>query len=78
LEELRLPVPRTHDLEHLHTLFLPHHPSLKALLRGLHVLGQHAVDCRYPGFNTTTRQMKSALRNVVVVREELRRLLGLA
>src|SRR5207249_5123448 len=56
LEELRLHVPKTHDLIDLLTTLRPHHPSLGALRRGLAFLNNYSVDPRYPGHSTTKRQ----------------------
>jgi hypothetical protein len=42
-------VPRTHDLEDLLDLLLPHDPTLKPLRRGLGSLTRYAVEYRYPG-----------------------------
>jgi HEPN domain-containing protein len=70
--------PRTHDLEDLLDLLLPHDATLGPLRRGLRSLTQYAVDFRYPGRRASTRQMKSALRIAEQVRLELRARLGLS
>jgi len=77
LQELGLPVPRTHDLEDLLDLLLPHDATLKPLRRGLASLTRYAVEHRYPGPRARTREMQSALRNAKRVRAELRSRLGL-
>jgi HEPN domain-containing protein len=46
LEELGLPVPKTHDCEELRILLLPHHPSLRSYRRGLTFLTNYAVGVR--------------------------------
>jgi HEPN domain-containing protein len=77
LQELRLPVPRIHDLDRLLLALLTHDATLRPLRRGLIALTRYAVECRYPRFNPTTRQMRSALRTADRVRTELRARLGL-
>src|SRR3954447_20055421 len=75
LEELALPVPKTHDLVRLGTLLRPHHPGLKSVYRGLPLLTRYAVTARYPGFTATKRQAVAAVRWADRVREAARRLL---
>jgi len=77
LQELGAAVPRTHDLEDLLDLLLPHDATLKPLRRGLGSLTRYAVEYRYPGPRARTREMQSALRIAERVREELRIRLGL-
>ena len=77
LQELGLPVPRTHDLEDLFDRLLPHDSTLRGMRRRLASLSQFAVDYRYPDMSGTTRQSKAALRATARVREQLRRRLGL-
>jgi hypothetical protein len=55
----------------------PHHPSLRALRRGLAFLSNFSVDIRYPGDRATKRQAAAALRWAAKVRNECRRLLGI-
>lgn len=62
LEELSLAIPKTHDLDDLLALLLPHRSSLRSLRRGLIFLTDFAVDTRYPGNNGSKRQAASALR----------------
>ncbi len=77
LQELGLPVPRTHDLEELLDLLLPHDGTLAPLRRGLRSLTRYAVAFRYPGVRATTRQMQAALRHAERVGRQLRGRLGL-
>jgi HEPN domain-containing protein len=77
LEELGMPVPKTHDLEALLSSLVPHHPTLRSLRRGLLFLSDFAVDVRYPGINASKRQATAALRWAVRVRTTARALLGL-
>jgi HEPN domain-containing protein len=77
LEELGLPVPRTHILRDLLTPLLPNHPVLRTYQRGLKFLTRFAVGTRYPGDNATKRQAKSAMRYARRVRREVRSLLGI-
>jgi len=76
LAEARLGIPRTHNLDDLLSLLLPHHPSLRSLRRGLIFLTDFAVDIRYPGERASKRQAASALRWAGKVREACRALLG--
>ena len=77
LQELNLNIPRTHDLDDLLDLLLPHDGTLRPLRRGLRFLTQFAVDYRYPDENATKRQAAAALRWMERVRQELRSRLGL-
>jgi HEPN domain-containing protein len=77
LEELGLSIPKTHDLEDLLVLLLPHYPVLGHRRRGLRFLTGFAVDPRYPLLHTTKRQAMSALRWAGQVRQTCRHLLGL-
>ncbi len=77
LNERGLSVPRTHNLEDLLSLLLPHHRQLAPLRRGLQFLIQFAVEARYPGFHATKRQATSALRWAGRVRDVCRALLGI-
>jgi HEPN domain-containing protein len=77
LEELSLTVPRTHVLQDLLPLLLPHHPSLRSLGRGMRFLTRFAVGTRYPGDDASKRQAIAAFRWASKIREEVRPLLGL-
>ena len=77
LEELSLSVPRTHVLQGLLALLLPHYPSLRSLRRGLDFLTRFAVGVRYPGYKASKRQAQTALRWDDKVRNAVRLLLGL-
>ena len=77
LQELGRVVPRTHNLNDLLDLLLPHDVTLASLRRGLKGLTRYAVEYRYPGLRARTREMQSALRLAERVRTELRIRLGL-
>jgi HEPN domain-containing protein len=77
LEELTFAFSKTHNLEGLLNLLLPHHSSLGRYRRGLRFLTQFAVDPRYPLMRTTKSQAESAQRWAGKVRAACRRLLGL-
>jgi HEPN domain-containing protein len=77
LEELNQPVPRTHVLDHLNVLLVPHHPALRAVRIGARILTRIAVTTRYPGMNATKRQAISALRWAAKIRAAARALLKL-
>jgi HEPN domain-containing protein len=72
LQELGAPVPRTHDLDTLLQLILPHDATLRRLRRGLRTLTRYAAEYRYPFERATGRQTHSALRIAGQVRTELR------
>ncbi len=76
LQESGAPVPKTHDLNHLIDLLLPHDATLVSLRRGAASLTKYAVEYRYPGLRATTRQMQVALRTMERVRAEVRARLG--
>ena len=77
LQEMGLAVPRTHELEDLLDLLLPHDATLALLRRSLRSLTPYAVNFRYPGVRATTRRMIAALPQVERVRTDLRARLGL-
>jgi len=77
LEELGKTIPRTHDLEQLLDLLVPHDPHLKLLRRGLQFLNGYAVDVRYPEKHATKRQAEAATRWAEQLRTESRGLLGI-
>lgn len=77
LQELGAPVPRTHDLEDLLDLLLPHDAALERLRRSVAFLTRFAVEYRYPGSRAKAREMRSAPRNAERVRTELSLRLGL-
>jgi HEPN domain-containing protein len=77
LEELGLSVPKTHVLDRVLRLLLPHHPTLRSIRRGLDFLTQFAVDIRYPGDNASKRQAEAALRWAGRVRTSARAILGI-
>jgi HEPN domain-containing protein len=76
LEEHGISVPRSHDLEDLLVLLLPHHGSLGSHRRGLRWLTGFAVDPRYPLLRTNKRQATSAVRWLRKVRGDCRNRLG--
>lgn len=77
LVELGAVVPRTHNLDDLLALLLPHYPTLRAFRRGLIFLTDFAVETRYPGENATKRQAEAAVRWATRLRAAVRPLLGL-
>jgi HEPN domain-containing protein len=77
LAERGLAIPRTHNLDDLLALSLPHHASLRSLRRGVIFLTDFAVDIRYPGEHATKRQAASALRWAGKVRDACRVILNL-
>lgn len=77
LQELGLPVPRTHSLLALRNLLLDQHPSLRPMRRSLEFLSRFAVGPRYPLFQAKKRQALAAIRWTERVRVECRTLLGI-
>jgi HEPN domain-containing protein len=77
LEELGLSIPKTHNLEKLLILLLPHHSSLRSMRRGFAFLTNFAVGIRYPTFDASKRQAAAALRWTDRVRTSVRALLGI-
>jgi predicted nucleotidyltransferase len=77
LQELGAAVPRTHDMEDLLDLLLPHDPPLAPQRRSVASLTKYAVECRNPSMRATNRQMGSALRITERLRAEIRARLGL-
>ena len=67
---------KTHRLEELLLLLVPHDASLKKLRRALVTLSRYAVDYRYPDENATKREAVAALRQAMKVREQIRVRLG--
>ena len=62
MEELVLPIPKTHSLVLLLAALLPRHPILQSFRRGLVFLTPFAVATCYPGDNASKRQAVAALR----------------
>jgi HEPN domain-containing protein len=77
LHELGITVLKTHDLDTLVTLLLPHEPWLKSLGRRLDSLTTFAVDYRYPILRASAKQMKAGLATAELLRAEVRKRLGL-
>ncbi len=77
MEEQGLSIPKTHDLDDLRKLLLPHHPLLQPFRRGLVFLTRFAVETRYPGDRANKREAESSLRWAGKVRATVRALLGL-
>ena len=75
IEEVGLPVPKTHTLVLLLTALASHHPELKSFRRGLIFLTPFAVETRYPGEDATKRQAAAALRWAAKVRTAARGIL---
>jgi hypothetical protein len=57
---------------------LPHDASLRSQRPRLVILSRYVVDFRYPGFSTSTRAMRAALRQAGVIRFKMRAILGLS
>jgi HEPN domain-containing protein len=77
MQELGIPIPKSHTLVLLLAALISYHPQLRSFLRGLVFLTPFAVEIRYPGDNATKRQAVAALRWAGKAREKARELLGL-
>ena len=77
LAENGLPIQKTHDLTILLDQLLPTAPALRSLRRGLKGVSRSAVEYRYPGMNTSTRQARAAYQKALLVRQVIRKHLGL-
>jgi len=77
LAERGLPIQKTHDLTILLGQLLPTDSTLRSLRRGLKGITRYAVEYRYPGMHTSTRQTRGAYRKALQVRREIRKRLGL-
>jgi HEPN domain-containing protein len=77
LQEIGLPVRRTHDLLAILDELIPHDGTLKPLRRAARALRRFAVDYRYPGFRATLRQCQASQQHALRIRTEIRARLGL-
>ena len=77
LADSALPIQKTHDLAILLLQLIPTDAALRPLGRGLKGMTRYAVEYRYPGMNTTSRQARTAYQKALVIREAIRRQLGL-
>ncbi len=77
VQEFGMVVPRTHILEDLLLLLLPHDSTLKRLRRSLVSLTRYAVVFRYPGKLASKKKALTALRHAENVRKEMRTRLDL-
>jgi len=77
LLEAKLTPPKTHDLEDLLDLNLPHEPLWEAYRPMLNKLNSYAIDYRYPGNSATHDIAKIAVADCRVIRQAMRASLGL-
>ena len=77
LQEVNVPVPRTHNLEELLNLILPTIPTWSAWKADLSKLSKHAVDTRYVGQTPTTDDAEKAMQICEQVRQAVREQLKL-
>ena len=78
LQDKGIAFPRTHDLRTLVDLLVSVDKTLRRLRRGTATLSRYAVDYRYPGLRTNSRQAKAAYAKAELYRAEIRQRLGLA
>jgi HEPN domain-containing protein len=76
LEEAGASVPKTHDLEMLIQLLNPVEPLWAALTSAAQHLTRYAVRFRYPGYEATAAEMKTAHKDAKAIRQEARLALG--
>jgi HEPN domain-containing protein len=72
-----LPIQKTHDLTALLDRLIPTDGTLRSFRPGLKAISRYAGEYRYPGINTTARQARAAYNKALLVREEVRKRLGL-
>ncbi|MEI8139904.1 MAG: HEPN domain-containing protein [bacterium] len=77
LQELNIPIPKTHDLVRLLSE-IPPTPALDVLRSGMATLTAYAVEFRYPGECASQEVAKEAITLSGAVRDELRHLLSLS
>ena len=70
-------VPKTHDLEMLIQLLNPIEPLWTSLSSAAQQLTRYAVRFRYPGYEATAQEMKTAQKDAKAIRQEVRLALGL-
>ncbi len=72
LQEMNVPVPRTHDLEALLALIVPTLPAWSQWQPDFKRITEYAVDSRYPGESATADDTQHAMRICEVVRHAIR------
>lgn len=72
LQEMNVPVPRTHDLEELLVLILPTHPVWAEWQPDFKRITEYTVDARYPGESATADDTQHAMRICDAVRHAIR------
>ncbi len=77
LEELGIPVAKTHDLRKLFTVLQPQYPVLRSVKRGMGFLTHFAVETRYPRESANKREAQAAMRWAERTRTEARLILGI-
>lgn len=77
LEESNTAFPKTHQLQDLITLALPNEPLWSALMPAAGRLSVYAVAFRYPGYEASASQMRTAHLDAKAIRQEARAALGL-
>jgi HEPN domain-containing protein len=75
LQEQRLPIPRTHNLEALAKSLLAVHPALGPLIAAMRTLGAYAVETRYPGRSADRALAKEAIELCTRIRRACRKAL---
>lgn len=71
-------LPKTHDLEALLVLLLPHEPSWSILRPALQALTSIGIEVRYPGTTASGSDAQDALNTATQARSLVRASLGLS
>jgi HEPN domain-containing protein len=77
LQELGLPIDRTHDLLVLVNQLMAVDKSWRSFRRGIQTLTRYAVEYRYPLATATTRQARAAFVKAGRFRDEVYKRLGI-
>ena len=72
LQEMNLPIPRTHNLEELLNLILPTIPTWRTWKTDISKLSKHAVETRYVGQSPTAVDAEQAMQTCELIRQEVR------
>ena len=72
LQEMNIPIPRTHNLEELLNLILPTIPTWRAWKVEISKLSKHAVETRYVGQSPTAEDVDQVMQTCEMIRQEVR------
>ncbi len=72
LQQMNIPIPRTHNLEELLNLILPTIPTWRAWKVNISKLSKHAVETRYVGPSPSAEDAEKAMQTCEMIRQEVR------